>query len=697
VSLFVWEDRLQTQELQVDEVTTDHRELPPEMQPVSIPASLRTTPISSLRLPNFLTRTLTDEGFRQLGDLEGIDFETLALMPGVSSVLRVSILKAAFAYVREHSSDKPTRLVKDYSSTSDTVIPCAPDPMSERLHFPELLSRTPLEAIPIPPRGIQVLLGRGFRTLGQINGLSTNDLLSMEGMGKQTITAIRVLSAELRNLDLSRLAAVTRDASPTSVIFPGIGLPVLHALFKATTLEDEVRALTAGLSPRDANFFTQRIGLDRWPPPTLEDIGDEYGLTRERVRQLTRSHERQLECSGLRLPIASRIGEIIRQMKIASTDDVLAQLEHSGLGDCANSSTLRVLPALADLHLIDPVGYREPLDLWFGGAVLQPELEEGLEQLVRMLSRGIARELSMVSAVLETDLQSVSPLVSPELLSRLMKRRANQVLRTNGYLIPIPIRESRLVRAVLKMLAVTPVLSVLEVYSGIRRIQIRRPPPIEVLVEILHHVPFCRIEGGSVHAEVPIDPQSVLSPADLVAIEALRAHGGAMLWSDFVDAIIAGGFTIPTALVLTRKPFIRSPSTAVYQLRGFPVTNDTLIRLRESRRRRDRETRTVLSRRWVGPDQLEVRLLLTRFALAGVLASPREISKDRHEWKARFSNGKSGRLKVRNGFIWSFAGWFRSTGAREGDVVVALYDRARGIAEFDLLHQDANDRDHRGE
>jgi len=40
------------------------------------------------------------------------------------------------------------------------------------------------------------------------------------------------------------------------------------------------------LSPREKTILAQRFGLGDEPPKTLEEIGGQFGLTRERIRQI---------------------------------------------------------------------------------------------------------------------------------------------------------------------------------------------------------------------------------------------------------------------------------------------------------------------------------------------------------------------------------------------------------------------------
>jgi len=53
-----------------------------------------------------------------------------------------------------------------------------------------------------------------------------------------------------------------------------------------TLLEERVNVLLESISAREALMIKKRYGLDDLYIKTLEAIGEEYGLTRERVRQI---------------------------------------------------------------------------------------------------------------------------------------------------------------------------------------------------------------------------------------------------------------------------------------------------------------------------------------------------------------------------------------------------------------------------
>ncbi|MDP4591859.1 MAG: sigma-70 family RNA polymerase sigma factor [Opitutales bacterium] len=57
---------------------------------------------------------------------------------------------------------------------------------------------------------------------------------------------------------------------------------------------DEIGTMLAALEPREAEILTHRFGLNGESPLTLEEVGERFKLTRERVRQLQQSALMQL-------------------------------------------------------------------------------------------------------------------------------------------------------------------------------------------------------------------------------------------------------------------------------------------------------------------------------------------------------------------------------------------------------------------
>jgi RNA polymerase primary sigma factor len=51
-------------------------------------------------------------------------------------------------------------------------------------------------------------------------------------------------------------------------------------------LEQKVHEVLGTLSPREARILRLRFGLENGRAYTLEEVGEKFGLTRERIRQI---------------------------------------------------------------------------------------------------------------------------------------------------------------------------------------------------------------------------------------------------------------------------------------------------------------------------------------------------------------------------------------------------------------------------
>jgi RNA polymerase primary sigma factor len=76
--------------------------------------------------------------------------------------------------------------------------------------------------------------------------------------------------------------------APTQVVFHNM-------------LRERVDEVLASLTPREARVLRLRFGLDEDRPYTLEEVGEKFGLTRERIRQIEGKALRRL-----RHPICAR-------------------------------------------------------------------------------------------------------------------------------------------------------------------------------------------------------------------------------------------------------------------------------------------------------------------------------------------------------------------------------------------------------
>jgi RNA polymerase primary sigma factor len=60
------------------------------------------------------------------------------------------------------------------------------------------------------------------------------------------------------------------------------------------TKSEMIRDLVSQLDPREATILRRRFGLDGNDEETLEEVGEDFGVTRERIRQIQEQALRKL-------------------------------------------------------------------------------------------------------------------------------------------------------------------------------------------------------------------------------------------------------------------------------------------------------------------------------------------------------------------------------------------------------------------
>ena len=103
-------------------------------------------------------------------------------------------------------------------------------------------------------------------------------------MPEDKVTEALRFAAEPLSLSASRCA---RTAMPSSATSSRTARPSRPFEVAATALlPEEIARLLAPLDEREREILKLRFGLDRGEPRTLEEVGEHFNLTRERIRQI---------------------------------------------------------------------------------------------------------------------------------------------------------------------------------------------------------------------------------------------------------------------------------------------------------------------------------------------------------------------------------------------------------------------------
>ena len=108
--------------------------------------------------------------------------------------------------------------------------------------------------------------------------------------------------------DVAKVQALRALAAPTSLdlpvgaeadtslgdFLPDITTPSVEDQVLHADTRDFLAKLLAGLKPREAEVLRLRFGLDDGHARTLEEVGEQMGVTRERIRQIESKALRKL-------------------------------------------------------------------------------------------------------------------------------------------------------------------------------------------------------------------------------------------------------------------------------------------------------------------------------------------------------------------------------------------------------------------
>jgi RNA polymerase primary sigma factor len=112
---------------------------------------------------------------------------------------------------------------------------------------------------------------------------SDEEVGSEVGMAARRVTQYRKASVRPQSLD-----APISDSDDTKIadVVPDANAGTPYQDLEGKTNVDMIRDLLPGLDTREQEILRQRFGLDGGDEKTLEELGDKFGVTRERIRQI---------------------------------------------------------------------------------------------------------------------------------------------------------------------------------------------------------------------------------------------------------------------------------------------------------------------------------------------------------------------------------------------------------------------------
>ncbi len=233
---------------------------------IFIPMTDRGRSLGTVELSVRLRHILDAKNIRIFGDLNGLNYEEIKKYKNCGSRTIVELRELIRQLQLGTTNISPSPANSEPANFSIFVVP---------IMAREFL----LSDLPISPRLENVLQQRGWKKLGEVDGVEINDLSGSKNCGRKTIQELQSLIRR----------ASTGEFSPT------ISSDISSVLRQIT---DSIESNLARFPQRNRKILEARISGNKGAPRTLEDIAQEFKMTRERVRQIVKTSIQKIRRNG---------------------------------------------------------------------------------------------------------------------------------------------------------------------------------------------------------------------------------------------------------------------------------------------------------------------------------------------------------------------------------------------------------------
>ncbi|MBO1112130.1 hypothetical protein GG851_04200 [Bordetella petrii] len=353
------------------------------------------------------------------------------------------------------------------------------------------------------------------------------------------------------------------------------------------------------LSPTEqrlADIFALRYGVDGEAHTTLQVIGDRYGLTRERIRQIVEKMVERSARMQLLTPHIDRLADEIRPLLPATMDAVDTQLR-GRLGERLSiESVSRFCREILGRNIVALTDRPADMAYLWSPTVIDPathdvtRIRAARDAALRLIrSCGAAQAMFVAGAASEITGTGLTP--DEAMQGCRMVPGFEWLSERDGWFWFGEGNENRLVTIALKVLAVSGrrvdaeeiLASFIRARRGYYPPEQLRPyliePPLQIVVEVLRRVKGLKnVQSDDFLLDKPVPVETVLSDAELAVYSLMRDNGNIISRHTLVTELVKTGKVKLMALhvSLNSSPIYRQLDRGVFALRGATLNPASL-------------------------------------------------------------------------------------------------------------------------
>jgi RNA polymerase primary sigma factor len=140
---------------------------------------------------------------------------------------------------------------------------------------------------------VQIEKARKVITGSRTDESELRDIAGLLNMDQNHVREIVNIARDMVSLDTPVFA--DRDSSSVGDFLEDTRYEQPEDYVIAENLKDDIDDLLAGLTPKEAEVLRYRFGLNGYKAMSLKEVGDAFGLTKERIRQIEKKAIKRLQ------------------------------------------------------------------------------------------------------------------------------------------------------------------------------------------------------------------------------------------------------------------------------------------------------------------------------------------------------------------------------------------------------------------
>jgi hypothetical protein len=505
---------------------------------------------------------------------------------------------------------------------------------------------------------------------------------------------VRAADVEARNVHDLTDRLLARNQDPPDPAYLAEHVRQLRAEIERMpqlTLEEELIAIfTANATPRNAEIVIGYYGWTDGRQHTLTEVGNRYGITRERVRQICAKLARKPKLRTIYAPVMDRALAMIAQALPGPVATIEAELTargwtRVGLSLESVATAARLVGHTADFSVVEvPTGRKTSARLAVRGQAANAVLAIVDAAKKSVYFHGLSR-VDDIQRSVATRFPNGADLALVRQTLRLIQG-FSWLDEQAGWFRITSIAKHGLPRTIEKVLAVAGTVTVEQLRAALARNRRlwQEVPSEQVLLEFCRHMPQVRVDGKCISSDPPRDWRTVLTGVELKLVRMLKTHDPVMERSEMEDVCVTEGMNrFSFHAFVSWSPVIVQLGHSLYGLLGAEVPQRQLASLVNARRVHRLARRVLDSHGRLADGRVWLRYRLSKAASTyAVITVPAALKK---EIRGRFTlltedGAAIGTLATKDGRAWGLGAFLRQRGARIDDSIVLTLDLERRTA-----------------